>query len=67
MIDLSTLKHGSKNVAKDGETLQVTGSYMSTEGLVIVAKKNSADVCERNVPLSDIAAIVEEIPNGTGP
>lgn len=60
MIDVALLKHGSKIVVRDGDSLAVTGSYMSSDGLVIVAKKNPGDLCERNVPLKDIVTIMEE-------
>ena len=56
-VDLMTIKPGMKISTKDGATLIVRGSYMSSDGLVFTARKDERSKVERNVLASDIVAV----------
>lgn len=59
MIDLAKLKTGTTVKMKDGETGTIRGSYMSTDGIVFTVKTSLSSICDRNVPLDQIAEIIE--------
>ena len=59
MIDVLKLRKGAEILLKDGRKGIVKGCYMSTEGVVVMAKTGGG-ISEENIPLDDIA----EVTNG---
>lgn len=56
-IDPTMIRHGAKVVLKDGAEGKITGSYVSTDGLVLNVKVGDTLV-DRNVRLEDVEAIL---------
>jgi len=64
-IDVSKLRPHTKVRLKDGTVAPIRGSYMSPQGIAFTVKMNPGSICDRNVPLSDILEIIEEVPLGS--
>lgn len=58
MIDLSEIKAGTKVRLSDGAVGSVVGSYLSTEGLVLLVKVGDG-IVSRNVPVVNVLEIVK--------
>lgn len=59
MVDVTTLKAGVKVKLTDGTVGTVRGSYMSTEGIVLRVRCSPESACDRNVPLADVAEVID--------
>lgn len=55
-VDVLKLRKGAQILLKDGRKGVVKGCYMSTEGVVVMAKTGGG-VADENVPLDNIAEV----------
>ena len=59
MIDLKKLKPNVKVRLLDGSMLEIRGSYMSSNGLILTAKSRPGSIVDRNIPVEDIVEVIE--------
>jgi hypothetical protein len=55
-VDVLKLRKGAEIVLKDGRKGIVKGCYMSTEGVIVMAKTGGG-ICDENIPLENIAEV----------
>ena len=55
-VDVLKLRKGAKIILKDGRPGIVKGCFMSTEGVVVMAKTGGG-ICDENIPLENIAEV----------
>lgn len=60
MIDVSSLRKGTKIKLVSGVTVYVTGLFLSSDGPIVMGKKSSDLAAAQNIPVSEIAEIVKE-------
>lgn len=60
MIDFSKIQKGAKVKLKDGTVVKVHGMYLSSDGPVLMCKRDPSVVAGMNVPVDRVEEIVEE-------
>ena len=54
-LDLKKVRHGDTIKMKDGETLEVNGAFMSTDGILLRAKQpGGSGIVSRNCKPDDV-------------
>lgn len=56
-VDVTKLKPGVTVTLKDGSVVEIKGSFMSNDGLVLTSKPSIGSIVSRNIPLTDIVSI----------
>ncbi len=53
-VDVLKFRREDKIKLRDGRELEIRNVYMSTTGIMVVAKGNTAGICDQNIPLAEI-------------
>ena len=59
MIDIAKIKAGVRVKLSDGTEGQVSGSYLSVDGLVLRVQTSAGSIVHRNVPLDQVVEVMD--------
>ncbi len=54
-VDVSKFRKDDEIATKDGQKFKIRNVYMSTTGIMVVAKPHTAGIADWNIPLSEVA------------
>ena len=61
MIDYKQLKAGATVRLSDGALVEVKGSYMAADGLVLTLKPEPGRIAARNVHINDVVEVIDSV------